>query len=39
MNTKYDFSGQCGIVTEPASGIGKAVALLLAVLWFGVGPN
>ena len=30
MNTKYDFNGQCGIVTGPASGIGKAVALLLA---------
>jgi len=30
MNISYDFSGQCGIVTGPASGIGKAVALLLA---------
>ena len=30
MNTRYDFSDQCGIVTGPASGIGKAVALLLA---------
>ena len=30
MITKYDFSDQCGIVTGPASGIGKAVALLLA---------
>lgn len=30
MNTRFDFRGQCGIVTGPASGIGKAVALLLA---------
>jgi NAD(P)-dependent dehydrogenase (short-subunit alcohol dehydrogenase family) len=30
MNPTYDFSDQCGIVTGPASGIGKAVALLLA---------
>jgi NAD(P)-dependent dehydrogenase (short-subunit alcohol dehydrogenase family) len=30
MDTRYDFSDQCGIVTGPASGIGKAVALLLA---------
>ena len=30
MITKYDFSDQCGIVTGPASGIGNAVALLLA---------
>lgn len=29
MNISYDFSGQCGIVTGSASGIGKAVALLL----------
>ena len=30
MHATYDFSDQCGIVTGPASGIGKAVALLLA---------
>ncbi|CAB5099836.1 Oxidoreductase, short-chain dehydrogenase/reductase family [Olavius algarvensis associated proteobacterium Delta 3] len=30
MNTRYDFSDQHGIVTGAASGIGKAVALLLA---------
>ena len=30
MDTQYDFSDQCGIVTGAASGIGKAVALLLA---------
>ncbi len=30
MNTQFDFSDQCGIVTGSASGIGKAVALLLA---------
>ncbi len=30
MKTRFDFSDQCGIVTGPASGIGKAVALLLA---------
>lgn len=30
MNISYDFNGQCGIVTGPASGIGKAVAILLA---------
>jgi 3-oxoacyl-[acyl-carrier protein] reductase len=30
MDTKWDFSGRCGIVTGPASGIGKEVALLLA---------
>ena len=30
MKIDYDFSGQCGIVTGPASGIGKEVALLLA---------
>jgi len=30
MNCKYDFSGQCGIVTGSASGIGKATASLLA---------
>ena len=30
MSTRHDFSDQCGIVTGPASGIGKAVALLLA---------
>ena len=30
MNIRYDFGEQCGIVTGAASGIGKAVALLLA---------
>ena len=30
MDTQYDFSDRCGIVTGAASGIGKAVALLLA---------
>ncbi len=30
MNTQFDFGDQCGIVTGAASGIGKAVALLLA---------
>ena len=30
MNCKYDFNGQCGIVTGAASGIGKAIASLLA---------
>lgn len=30
MRIEYDFNGQCGIVTGPASGIGKEVALLLA---------
>ena len=30
MDTRYDFSDRCGIVTGPASGIGKAVAMLLA---------
>jgi NAD(P)-dependent dehydrogenase (short-subunit alcohol dehydrogenase family) len=30
MNTQYDFSNQCGIVTGPASGIGKSLAVLLA---------
>jgi NAD(P)-dependent dehydrogenase (short-subunit alcohol dehydrogenase family) len=30
MKTTYDFSDQVGIVTGPASGIGKATALLLA---------
>ena len=30
MDTQHDFSDQCGIVTGAASGIGKAVALLLA---------
>ncbi len=29
MNAIYDFSDQCGIVTGAASGIGKALALLL----------
>lgn len=30
MNTQYDFSDQCGIITGPASGIGKSLAVLLA---------
>jgi len=30
MDINYDFSGQYGIITGPASGIGKALALLLA---------
>ncbi len=30
MNCKYDFKGQYGIVTGAASGIGKAIASLLA---------
>ncbi len=30
MQTNYDFSGHCGIVTGAASGIGRATALLLA---------
>jgi len=30
MNTQYKFSDQCGIITGPASGIGKSLALLLA---------
>ena len=30
MNINFDFSDQCGIITGPASGIGKQVAVLLA---------
>ena len=30
MNTQYNFNNQCGIITGPASGIGKSVAILLA---------
>ncbi len=30
MNTHYNFSDQCGIITGPASGIGKSLATLLA---------
>ena len=30
MKTKYDFTDQCGIITGPASGMGKSLAILLA---------
>jgi len=30
MNTQYNFNNQCGIITGPASGIGKSLAILLA---------
>ena len=30
MDTQYNFSDQCGIITGPASGIGKSLATLLA---------
>lgn len=30
MDTQYNFSDQCGIITGPASGIGKSLAKLLA---------
>ena len=30
MDTQYNFSDQCGIITGPASGIGKSLAMLLA---------